>query len=55
MTCIFSIIRKNKTAFQLSLVPSILTVILAREMPAHQFEATKDLLKKTKIHNIETQ
>ena len=55
MTCIFSIIRKNKTAFQLSLVPSTLTAILAREMPAHQFEATKDLLKKTKIHNIETQ
>ena len=51
MPRIFSIICKNKTAFQLSLVPkhtlsSILTVILANDMPAHQFEATKDLLKK---------
>ena len=60
MPCIFSIIRKNKTAFQLSLVPknvlsSILTVILAKDMSAHQFEATEDLLKKAKIHSIETQ
>ena len=60
MPCIFSIIRKNKTALQLSLVPkrtlsSILTVIIAKDMPVHQFEATKDLLKKAKIHNIETQ
>ena len=60
MPCIFSIIHKNKTAFQLSFVPkctlsSILTVIFAKDMPPHQYEATKDLLKKAKIHNIETQ
>ena len=60
MPCIFSIICKNKTAFQLSLVPkhtlsSILTVILAKDMPPHQFEASKDLLKKAKIPNMETE
>ena len=60
MPCIFSIIRKNKTAFQLSrapknTLPSILTAILAKELPAHQSEVTKDLLKKGKIHNMKTQ
>ena len=60
MPCIFSIIRKNKTAFQPSLVPkgtlsNILTVKPAKVMPAHQFEATKDLLKTAKTCNMETQ
>ena len=31
------------------MLSSILTVILAKDMPAHQFEATKDLLRKAKI------
>ena len=30
------------------MLSSILTVILAKDMPPHQFEATKDLLKKAK-------
>ena len=43
-------IPKNKTASRPSLVPkgtlsSILTGKLANDMPAHQFEPTKDLLK----------
>ena len=32
---------------------NILPVIFAKDMPAQQFEATKDLLRKAKIHNIE--
>ena len=60
MACIFSIICKNKTDFQLSLVSkrmlsSTLTGILAKDIPAQQFETTQDLLKKAKIHNMETQ
>ena len=43
-------INKNKTIFQPRNVPkgtlsNILTVKLAYEMPAHQFEPTKDFLK----------
>ena len=50
---IFSMVCKNKTAFQPSLDPkgtlsSILTVKLANDMPAYQFEPTKDLLKTAK-------
>ena len=50
---IFSMVRKNKTAFRLNLDPkgtlsSILTVNLANDVPAHQFELTKDLLKTAK-------
>ena len=46
-------IRKNSTALRPSLVPkgtssSILIVKLANEMPAHQFEPAKDLLKIAK-------
>ena len=42
-------IRKNKMAFRPSPIPkgtlsSILTVKLANDMPAHQFEPTKDIL-----------
>ena len=53
-------IRKNKTAFQPSLAPkgmlsSILAVKLANDMPAYQFEATKDLLNTAKICYMETQ
>ena len=57
---IFSIIRKNKTVFQPSLVPkgtisSILTIKLVKNMPAHQFEVNKDFLKTDKIRNMETE
>ena len=50
---IFSMVRKNKTAFQPSLDPkgtlsSILTVKLANDVPAHQFEPSKELLKTAK-------
>ena len=50
MLHIFSTINKNKTAFRPGLVPrgtlsSILIVKLADDMPAYQFESTKDLLK----------
>ena len=31
------------------MLSSILTVIFAKDMPAHQFEATKDLLKSTTL------
>ena len=37
------------------MLTSIPTVILAKAMPAHQFEATKDILRRAKIHNIQTQ
>ena len=51
--CIFSMVRKNKTAFRPNLDPkgmlsSILTVKLANNVAAHQFEPTKDLLKTAK-------
>ena len=51
--CIFSMVRNNKTVFRPNLDPkgtlsSILTVKLANNMPAHQFEPTKDLLKTAK-------
>ena len=50
---IFSMVRKNKTAFRPNLDPrgtlsSILTIKLANDVPAHQFEPTKDLLKTAK-------
>ena len=50
---IFSMVRKNKTAFRSNLDPkgtlsSILTVKLGNDVPAHQFEPTKDLLKTAK-------
>ena len=50
---VFSMVRKNKTAFQPSLDPkgtlsSILTIKLANSAPAHHFEPTKDLLKTAK-------
>ena len=45
---IFSMVRENKTAFRPNLDPrgtlsSILTIKLANDVPAHQFEPTKDL------------
>ena len=50
MPRIFSMIYQNNTAFRPSLVrkgtlSSILTDKLANDMPAYQFESTKDLLK----------
>ena len=50
---IFSMVHKNKTAFQPNLDPkgtssSILTVKLPNDMPAHRFEPTKDLLNTAK-------
>ena len=50
---IFSMVRKNKTAFRPSLDPkgtlsSIMTVKLANDVPAHQFEPSKELLKTAK-------
>lgn len=50
---IFSMVRKNKTAFRPNLDPrgtlsSILTIKLANDVPAHQFEPTKELLKTAK-------
>ena len=53
MTSIFSKIHKNKTAFRPILVPkgtfsSILTVKLANDKPAYQFESTTGLLKTAK-------
>ena len=50
---VFSMVHKNKTAFQPNLgakgtLPSILTIKLANNVPAHQFEPTKDLLKAAK-------
>ena len=50
---VFSMVRKNKTAFRPKLDPkgtlsSILTVKLAYGAPAHTFEPGKDLLKTAK-------
>ena len=50
---LFSIVRKNKTAFRPTLDPkgtlsSILTIKFAGKEPAHQFEPPKELLKKAK-------
>lgn len=50
---IFSMVKKNKTAFRPNLDPqgtlsSILTIKTARTSPAHQFEPSKELLKKAK-------
>ena len=50
---LFSMVRKNKTAFRSSLDPrgtlsSIMTVKLAQTEPAHKFEPPKELLKKAK-------
>ena len=49
----FSMVRKNKTTFCLSLDPqgtlsSIMTINLAQTEPAHKFEPPKELLKKAK-------
>lgn len=48
---VFSMVRKNKTAFRPSLEPkgtlsSILSIKLGHNKPAHQFEPTKQVLKK---------
>lgn len=50
---VFSMVRKNKTAFRPSLDPkgtlsSILTIKLASTEPAHSFEPAKEVLKKAK-------
>ena len=50
---IFSMVRKNKTAFRPSLDPkgtlsTILTIKLGHDKPSHQFEQTKEVLKKAK-------
>ena len=50
---LFSIVRKNKTAFRPTLDPkgtlsSILIIKFAGKEPAHQFEPPKELLKKAK-------
>lgn len=50
---VFSMVRKNKTAFRPNLDPkgtlsSILTIKLAQPEPAHKFEPTKELLKEAK-------
>ena len=50
---VFSMVRKNKTAFRPSLDPkgtlsSILTIKLAHTEAAHQFEPNKELLKTAK-------
>ncbi len=50
---VFSMVRKNKTAFRPSLDPkgtlsSILTIKLANSDQAHRFEPSKELLKKAK-------
>ena len=50
---VFSMVRKNKTAFRPSLDPkgtlsSILTIKLANAEPVHCFEPSKELLKKAK-------
>ena len=50
---VFSMVRKNKTAFRPSLDPkgtlsSILTIKLANTDPAHCFEPSQELLKKAK-------
>ena len=50
---VFSMVRKNKTAFRPSLdskgtLSSILTIKLGQDKPSHQFEPTKEVLKKAK-------
>ena len=50
---IFSMVRKNKTAFRPNLDPkgtlsSILTIKLASHQPAHVFEPPKSMLKEAK-------
>jgi len=50
---VFSMVRKNKTAFRPSLNPkgtlsSILTIKLANTQPAHSYEPSKEVLKKAK-------
>ena len=50
---VFSMVRKNKTAFRPALDPkgtlsSILTIKLAHTEAAHQFEPNKELLKTAK-------
>jgi hypothetical protein len=50
---VFSMVRKNKTAFRPSLDPkgtlsSILTIKLANTQPAHSYEPSEDLLRKAK-------
>ena len=50
---VFSMVRKNKTAFRPSLDPkgtlsSILTIKLANTQPAHSYESSKKVLKKAK-------
>lgn len=50
---LFSIVRKNKTAFRPTLDPkgtlsSILTIKFGSTGPAHKFEPSKELLKKAK-------
>lgn len=50
---VFSMVRKNKTAFRPSLDPkgtlsSILTIKLANTQPAHCYEPSEDVLKKAK-------
>ena len=50
---------KTKIAFQplvtKGMLSSILTIKFAKNMPVHQFEATKGLLKTAKLRNMETQ
>jgi len=50
---VFSMVRKNKTAFRPSLDPkgtlsSLLTIKLASTGPAHKFEPPKEVLKAAK-------
>lgn len=50
---VFSMVRKNKTAFRPNLDPkgmlsSIVTIKLAHGAPAHKFEPSKELLKTAK-------
>ena len=50
-------VRKNKTAFRANLDPkgtlsSILTIKLANSQPAHSFEPTDTVLKKSKVSYI---
>ena len=50
---IFSMVRKNKTAFRPSLDPkgtlsSILTIKLASTEPAHEYDPSKEVLRKAK-------
>ena len=50
---VFSMVRKNKTAFRSNLDPkgtlsSILTIKLANSQPAHCYEPTSSVLKKAK-------